>query len=291
MYVLSKPKSSKPPAQTKLCLHCNQTKPLSNFYANRNWIDNGGKDAWCKQCIAKIRTKDEMRKYFWENNREWKENVWENALKQAEIQASKSTVYQKSNEDRRQVLLESIACPIIPSLMQKQQNYKYEDHTNNTLVNNYEQAKENGQIIVADTKLPNFRFLKLEDIKDSLPLIDYITPNEDEARYFSGKEDPEEMADVFLGFGIKNVIIKLGGKGCFFKNEKESFLLPPCNIIAVDATGAGDNFVAGFTSEILRGASNKDALRFANACGAICTTAVGAATALKSREQVVEFLS
>jgi len=152
-------------------------------------------------------------------------------------------------------------------------------------------AKANGQIIVADTKLPNFRFLKLEDIKDSLPLIDYITPNEDEARYFSGKEEPEEMADVFLSFGIKNVIIKLGGKGCFFKNDKESLLLPPCNITAVDATGAGDNFVAGFTSEILRGATNKDALRFANACGAICTTAVGSATALKNREQVVEFLS
>ena len=152
-------------------------------------------------------------------------------------------------------------------------------------------AKANGQIIVVDTKLPNFRFLKLEDIRESLPLIDYITPNEDEARYFSGKEEPEEMADVFLSFGIKNVIIKLGGKGCFFKNDKESFLLPPCNIIAVDATGAGDNFVAGFTSEILRGATNKDALRFANACGAICTTAVGSATALKSREQVAAFLS
>ena len=152
-------------------------------------------------------------------------------------------------------------------------------------------AKANGQIIVADTKLPNFRFLKLEDLKESLPLVDYITPNEDEARYFSGKEEPEEMADVFLSFGIRNVIIKLGGKGCFFKNDKESFRLPPCNITAVDATGAGDNFVAGFTSEILRGATNKEALRFANACGAICTTAVGSATALKSREQVLEFLA
>ena len=32
------------------------------------------------------------------------------------------------------------------------------------------------------------------------------------------------------------------------------------------------------------------ALRFANACGAICTTAVGAGTALRSRGQVLEFL-
>ncbi len=152
-------------------------------------------------------------------------------------------------------------------------------------------AKAEGQLVFADTKLPNFRFLKPEDLRDSLPLIDYITPNEDEARYFSGMEKPEDMADVFLGCGVKNVIIKLGGKGCFFKNAEGSVSLPACRISAIDATGAGDNFVAGFAAEILRGASNGDALRFANACGAICTTAVGAGTALKSREQVLQFLS
>lgn len=151
-------------------------------------------------------------------------------------------------------------------------------------------AKAAGQIVFADTKLPNFRFLTLDDLQDSLPLIDYITPNEDEARFYSEREQPEEMADVFLSLGVKNVIIKLGGKGCLFKNEEESLLLPAFRIRAVDATGAGDNFVAGFASEILRGASHADALCFANACGAICTTAVGACTALQNREQVLRFL-
>ena len=151
-------------------------------------------------------------------------------------------------------------------------------------------AKASGQTVLADTKLPNFRFLTLEDIKDSLPLIDYITPNEDEAGYFTGKEEPEEMADVFLSYGVRNVIVKLGAKGCLLKSAGTSIRLPACRISAVDATGAGDNFVAGFASEILRGASDADALRFANACGAICTTAVGAGTALKSREQVLKFL-
>lgn len=152
-------------------------------------------------------------------------------------------------------------------------------------------AKAAEQTVFADTKLPNFRFLKLEDVRDSLPLIDYMTPNEDEARYFSGKETPEEMADVFLSCGVRSVIIKLGGKGCYFKNADQSVFLPACRIRALDATGAGDNFVAGFASEILRGASDADALRFANACGAICTTAVGAGTALQNREQVLAFLS
>ena len=98
------------------------------------------------------------------------------------------------------------------------------------------------------------------------------------------------MADVFLSYGIKNVVIKLGSKGCYFKNASDAFALPPMSIKAVDATGAGDNFVAGLTCELLRGAAPKDALLFAKACGAICTTAVGASTALKDRQQVLEML-
>ena len=151
-------------------------------------------------------------------------------------------------------------------------------------------AKEAGQIVFADTKLPNFRVLGLGDLRESLPLIDYITPNEDEAKYFSGKEDPDEMADVFLGYGVRNVIIKLGARGCFFKNPEKKMLIPACDIVAVDATGAGDNLIAGFASEILHGATVEEALIFGNACGAICTTAVGASTALKNREQVVDFI-
>ena len=165
------------------------------------------------------------------------------------------------------------------------------------------EAKKAGQIVVADTKLPNFVKLSLSDISDSLPFVDFITPNEDEAKYYSGKTKPEEMADVFLSYGVKNVVIKLGAKGCFFKNAKTSFFLPAFPIEAADATGAGDCFVAGLTSEVLRILSEegedsldvlesryRDILLFATACGAICTTKIGAITALQDRSQVSAFL-
>ena len=58
----------------------------------------------------------------------------------------------------------------------------------------------------------------------------------------------------------------------------------------VDATGAGDNFMAGFVSELMRGSDERDALAFANACGAICATAVGTGTALRDRDQVLRML-
>lgn len=153
-----------------------------------------------------------------------------------------------------------------------------------------QQAKEAGVMIFADTKLPNFHPLALADLKECLPMVDYITPNEDEARYYTGKDTPEEMAEVFLSYGVKNVIIKLGAKGCYFRNAETKLRLPALPIDAVDATGAGDSFVAGFAAEKLRGASDAAALQTGNACGAICTTAVGATTALKDRQQVGEFL-
>ena len=151
-------------------------------------------------------------------------------------------------------------------------------------------ARRAGQFTFADTKLPNFSAVTLRDLKDSFPLVDYITPNEDEARFFTGKEDPQAMADVFLDYGVKNVIIKMGSRGCLLKSAAETCVLPGYSVRAVDATGAGDNFAAGFISEILRGRPQREALQFANACGAVSTTAVGASAALKSRQQVLDWM-
>ena len=152
-------------------------------------------------------------------------------------------------------------------------------------------AAGHGIPVFADTKIPNFRALTLADVAESLPLLDYITPNEDEGRWFTGKDDPADMAEVFLDAGVKNVIVKLGARGCYFRNAERSISLPAIPVDAVDTTGAGDTFLAGFASELLRGAETEAALRFANACGAICSTAVGAAAALRDRGQVLALLS
>ena len=152
-------------------------------------------------------------------------------------------------------------------------------------------VRESGAVIAADTKLPNFRPLVLEDFRDSLPWIDYITPNQDEAEFLTGKKDPEEMAGYLLNAGVRNVILKLGAEGCLFMNHEKTIRLPAYPVRAVDATGAGDQLLAGFVSELLAGKGVEEALFFGNACGAICTTAAGAAAALKDRQQVLDFMS
>ena len=147
-----------------------------------------------------------------------------------------------------------------------------------------------GAVILADTKLPNFKKLTLADLADSLPRIDYLFPNEDEGAWCTGQTDPEAMADVFLSHGVKNVVIKLGARGCFFKNESERYRLDAYRIDPADATGAGDNFLAGFAAALRDGQDHPSALRLANACGAICTTALGASAALRDRAQAEAFI-
>ena len=122
-------------------------------------------------------------------------------------------------------------------------------------------------------------------------------PNEREAAYYTGftgreltEDDFFEMTEIFRGSGIKNVIIKAGADGCYVNGQEGRFHLPALPVEVVDSTGAGDNFIAGFASELLRGSSCEDALRFANACGGICTTMIGAGTALKHRAQVLNFM-
>lgn len=155
-------------------------------------------------------------------------------------------------------------------------------------------AKKNGCLVYADTKLPNFNKLSLDDIRESLPMIDCIFPNEREAQYYSGvafekEADVERAADVFLEKGIRNVIIKLGAEGCFFKNDSMKKRLPAGKVEVVDATGAGDNFAAGFITAKAEGMSNEEALSFASCCGALCTTMTGAVSAIRTREQVDAF--
>ena len=154
-----------------------------------------------------------------------------------------------------------------------------------------EALRARGGLILADTKLPNFRRLGLEDLADCLPMVDYIFPNEDEAAYLTGSTDPLQAADILLARGVGNVIVKLGSRGCCFRNARETIRLDACPVAAVDATGAGDCFLAGFLSVLLSGGSHREALTFANACGGICASAAGAGTALRDRAQVLRFLA
>ncbi|MBQ9562581.1 MAG: carbohydrate kinase family protein [Lachnospiraceae bacterium] len=150
-------------------------------------------------------------------------------------------------------------------------------------------VKAAGAVLIADFKIANCDQLTLEDIKEALPYIDYVFPNETEAAFYTGETDYVKMADKLLAYGVKNVIIKVGPQGCIVKNNRECFAVPAYDIQAVDGTGAGDNFLAGFVSSLIHGIELHEAMEIATACAAICVQSLGATTGVKSLEQVMEY--
>lgn len=227
-------KSRKGPAQTKLCLHCNHTKPLAQFYANRGWAEQAQKDIWCKSCVSKCTTKDQIREYFFENNREFTEDLWANACKKAEQMCATKPVYQKASEDRKQVLLEHVACSVIPSIMQMSQNYKYVDNTKDVHTNTYEEAKENGK--VTDSKETK----KDANIKTfSNEFNGHFKPAELEylENYYQGLERDFDLSDTALTDNAK----KLAKAALLVDKAQNDYMAGRCSLQDVkDATALYD---------------------------------------------------
>jgi len=66
---------------------------------------------------------------------------------------------------------------------------------------------------------------------------------------------------------------------------------PAYKVNVVDTTGAGDAFRAGLAVMLAQGKPLDDAVRFANACGALACTVMGAEPSMPEREAVEKLLS
>lgn len=146
-------------------------------------------------------------------------------------------------------------------------------------------AKEGNVVTFADM-VPMTGGETILDIADALPYLDYFLPNLEEAAMLTGLQDPDDMADRLLQYGIKNVIIKLGNEGCLIKNSQERYRIPAFPVEAVDTTGAGDNFAAGFITAVLDGMGLEACGEFAGAVAAASTQSVGAVGGVKGRRQI-----
>jgi ribokinase len=119
--------------------------------------------------------------------------------------------------------------------------------------------------------------------------IDYLVPNEVEAHMLTGKMTPEEAAAVLLPETWRGVVISLGEEGALAVDRAALNRFPAHRVNVVDTTGAGDAFRAGLAVKIAEGASLGDAVRFANACGALACTVMGAEPSMPKRKAVERF--
>ncbi len=150
-------------------------------------------------------------------------------------------------------------------------------------------AKAAGALTSADMVLDQSQ-MSLDDIKESLPYIDYLVPSYHEASYFTGKKDPEDIAAEFHRRGVKTVVLKMGAEGVFASEDGKTYRVPTIADRVVDTLGGGDNFVAGFLTGIVEGLSTEEALYVGSASAAIAISDYGANGVVKSREQVQKYL-
>lgn len=152
----------------------------------------------------------------------------------------------------------------------------------------FRRAKAAGAVTFADNKLnKNGSF---DSFQTAMGYLDYLFINQDEAEFYSGRKVPEEIAQYFLDLGVGHIIVKLGGKGSYITDGKESHYLSAFDVKLVDTVGAGDNFAAGFISAVLRGKSFYESAVFATATAGMTVASLGSSTGVRNMEQVQEFL-
>ena len=130
---------------------------------------------------------------------------------------------------------------------------------------------------------------------DLLSMVDIITPNEHEAQVLAGEtlhdlHDAKGIAAKLLGWGIPNVLVKLGGAGVVMATEKGVEHIPAHKVPVEDTTAAGDSFAGGLAVALAEGYALRQAVDFANAVGALAVTRLGAQSAIPTRQEVERFL-
>jgi ribokinase len=132
----------------------------------------------------------------------------------------------------------------------------------------------------------NEAWLRDEQSLRALKAVDVFFPNEREAALLTGQSNPEEILRVFANSGLQTVALKLGANGAALLHEGKHYFAAPHNIAAIDTTGAGDCFDAGFLFARRNDQAPAECLRVANICGALSTRALGGIAAFPTLEQL-----
>ncbi|KAL5727780.1 fructokinase [Ranunculus cassubicifolius] len=165
-------------------------------------------------------------------------------------------------------------------------------------------AKKSGTILSYDPNLRLALWPSPEAAREGIMSIwdqaDIIKISEDEIRFLTEGGDPHDDTLVLTKLfhpNLKLLLVTLGSDGCRYYTKKFKGKVRGVKVKSVDTTGAGDAFVSGiltsFASDLNLYQDEgklREALLFANACGAITVTERGAIPALPTREAVMQIL-
>jgi sugar/nucleoside kinase (ribokinase family) len=122
-----------------------------------------------------------------------------------------------------------------------------------------------------------------------MPHTDILFVNEPEAVNLTGKATARSALRVLAEL-VPCAVIKLGRRGAIAMKGHQLFTHSGFKVEAVDTTGAGDSFDAGFISAYLRQAPVSECLRIGNACGALSALKAGGTAGQPTRRELDDFL-
>jgi fructokinase len=164
-----------------------------------------------------------------------------------------------------------------------------------------EAARHAGCLISCDPNLRLALWPDREAAREGLMLAiaqaQIVKISDEELRFLTGSDDPAAARQQLWHDRLELMVVTLGSAGCVYFSRDMGGIVVGFGVAAVDATGAGDGFVAGLLQGLIADraivtdeARLRELCRFANAVGAITTTERGAIPALPTRERVLAFL-
>ncbi len=131
------------------------------------------------------------------------------------------------------------------------------------------------------------RAILLETLRD----CDLFLPGIDDLRELCGLDDPRSLIDWSHDHGARQVILKLGSRGCLVSDGARRIELPAHPVQAVDATGAGDCFAGAALARLCAGDDLLAAARYAGVAAALSTRGYGAVAPLPRTAEVAAALA
>ncbi|XP_020270245.1 probable fructokinase-6, chloroplastic [Asparagus officinalis] len=164
-------------------------------------------------------------------------------------------------------------------------------------------ARDAGALLSYDPNLRLPLWPSAESAREGILSIwdfaDIIKISEEEITFLTKGEDPYDDNVVRKLFhpNLKLLLVTEGPDGCRYYSKEFHGRVSGVKVDQVDTTGAGDAFVAGILSQLAADISLlqdegrlRDALKFANACGALTVMGRGAIPALPTRQAVLDAL-
>ena len=115
-----------------------------------------------------------------------------------------------------------------------------------------------------------------------------LMPNAGELELLTGMADYRKGAKTMLKRGVKVIAVKLGSKGCYVTDGKQSHNVEAFKVKVISTTGAGDAFCAGFLYGLTKNKSLEQCGRTGNFVASRCTTKMGAREGLPNIKDLAE---